>query len=94
MFGTGIDTAIGILIAITLAHYTGLTKKIEKAFTWIGAGAVSFLLAGVLEALKAAPIVGVGVTDLANYGFALFGVIGAILVFFGAIYAMYQMLVE
>ncbi len=92
MFGTGIDTAIGILIAITLAHYTGLTKKIEKAFTWIGAGAVSFLLAGVLEV---APLVKDWITaNGINYGFALFGVIGAILVFFGAIYAMYQMLVE
>jgi len=92
VFGMGVDLAVAIFVIATLAHYVGVVKKAEKAFTWIVAGAVSFLLAGVFEA---APLIADWVTvGGVNYGFALFGAIGFILVLVGALWTIYQLLTE
>jgi hypothetical protein len=92
MFGTGIDLAVGLFLVTVFANYVGIVKRAEKAFTWIAAGAVSFLLAGVFNA---APMIGEWVTTgTVNYGYVLFGVVGFILVLVGALWAIYQLLVE
>ncbi len=92
VFGTGVDLAVAIFVVATLAQYVGIVKRAEKAFAWIMAGAVSFLLAGVFEA---APLVADWVTaGGVNYGYALFGVIGFILVLVGTLWAIYQLLTE
>lgn len=92
LFGTGIDVAVGLFLVTVFAQYAGLVKKAEKAFTWIAAGAVSFLLAGVFEAT---PVVrGAVTTGAVNYGFTVFAVIGFVLVLVGTLWAIYQMLVE
>jgi len=92
MIGTGIDVAIGLFLCLAFSHYTELARKAEKAFKWISAGAVSFLLAGVFELT---PIISGFVTaGTLNYGFALFAVVGWILVMIGALWALYQLLTE
>lgn len=92
MFGTGLDIALGILLALVFAHYIGATKKMKKAFTWITAGAVSFVLAGVFDAT---PFIADWVTQNGiNYGLGLFSVIGWILVLVGSLWAIYQLLAE
>lgn len=92
MFGTGLDIAIGILLALVFAHYIGLTKKVKKAFSWMAAGAVSFVLAGVFETT---PFINEWVTQgTINYGLGLFSVIGWILVLIGSLWAIYQLLAE
>ena len=92
MFGTGLDIAIGILLTVVFAHYAGFTKKITKAFRWIVAGAISYVLAGVFETTPyVTDVVSQGAT---NYGFGLFAVIGFIFVLVGTLWAMYQLLTE
>ncbi|MCD6381592.1 MAG: hypothetical protein J7L43_01265 [Candidatus Aenigmarchaeota archaeon] len=92
MFGTGIDVAIGVLIALVFIHYIALDKKIKKAFTWMTAGAISFVLAGVFEKT---PFVAEYVTQNGiNYGLGLFAVIGWILVLVGSLWTMYQLIAE
>jgi len=92
MFGVGIDVAVGLFLVAVFAQYVGVVKKAEKAFTWIAAGAVSFLLAGVFEAT---PVVrGAVTTGAVNYGYTVFAVIGFVLVLVGTLWAIYQMLVE
>ncbi|MEM7827073.1 MAG: hypothetical protein QXQ40_02515 [Candidatus Aenigmatarchaeota archaeon] len=92
IFGAGLDTAIAILLCMVLAHHVQLTKKIEKAFKWIGAGAVSFVIAGIFEQT---PYISVWITAYGtNYGVALFAVIGWILVLIGGLKVLYQLLAE
>jgi len=92
MFGTGIDVAVGLLLALVFCQYLDIVKKAEKAFTWIVTGAVSFLLAGVFDSVA---LISTWVTSGGvNYGFALFSVVGWILVLVGSLWAMYQLLVE
>lgn len=92
IFGSGIDIAIGILLAMVLAEHLGLAKKAERAFKWIGAGTVSFLIAGVFEAV---PFVASWVTSGSNnYGFIVFGLVGFMLVTVGALWAIYNIMTE
>lgn len=92
VFGTGMDVAIGVFLAYALSQYVGLVKKAEKAFKWIGAGAISLVLAGVFEVT---PIVSDYVTGASgNMGFVAFGVIGWVLILVGTVWALYQLLVE
>jgi hypothetical protein len=92
VFGTGMDVAIGVFLALALSQYAGLVKKAEKAFKWIGAGAVALVLASVFQET---PIVSAYVTmQSTNYGYVAFGVVGWVLVFVGTLWALYQLLVE
>jgi len=50
--GAGLVTGITLLLALVFVEYAKLREKSEKAFVWIGAGAVSFILGGVFKALE------------------------------------------
>lgn len=92
VFGTGIDVAIGVFLAYAFSEYVGLVKKAEKAFKWIGAGAISLVLAGVFQTT---PLISEWVTSGANnYGYVAFGVVGWVLILVGTVWALYQLLVE
>ena len=94
MFGVGLDIAIGVLLALVFCHYIGLTKKAAKAFSWLAAGGVSFILAGVFELVFTPTGLLSDFVDVGTYGSGLFSVIGWILVLIGSLWAMYQLLVE
>jgi len=94
VFGTGLDIAIGVLVCLALMHYSQVVdkKKLAKAFNWIGAGTVSFILAGVFELT---PYVSIWVTQYGiNYGYALFAIIGWLLILVGALKILYELIAE
>ena len=94
VFGTGLDIAIGVLLCMAFIQYGQLIdkKKAGNAFAWIGAGAVSFILAGVFELT---PYVSVWVTQYGiNYGYALFAIIGWLLILVGALKILYALIAE
>ena len=86
------STAIALLVALVLAKYSDVTKKVEKAMAWVAAGAVSMLVAEVLDGATAftADISAVG-QYLGTGG--LFGLIGWILVLIGGVIAVYKLVV-
>ncbi len=94
VFGTGLDIAIGILLCTAFIQYAQLIdkKKSGKALSWIVGGAVSFILAGVFELT---PYVSVWVTQYGiNYGYALFAIIGWLLILVGTLKLLYELIAE
>jgi hypothetical protein len=94
VFGTGLDIAIGVLLCMALMQYAQLIdkKRSAKTFAWIGGGAVSFILAGVFELT---PYVSVWVTQYGiNYGYALFAIIGWLLILVGTLKLLYELIAE
>ena len=84
----GIGLALGVLLALVFAESAGVKKKAEKALTWVGAGAVSLLLAEVSYGTTLANVaIGTGLTWVGD----LFTVIGYILVLVGSILAVYTL---
>lgn len=92
--GLGLSIGLGLLLAIVFAEYANIKQKTEKAFTWIGAGAVSFVLGTVFAALEPTlwSEIGEGGIEAGTYGLWLFQVIGLILVTIGAIWAIVELL--
>jgi len=80
---------LGILLALVFAQYSGVKKKIEAAATWIGAGAISFILA---EASSISSIWGYDVSLALGYVADLFYLIGWVLVLIGSVWAIYGLL--
>lgn len=89
----GLATGITLLLALVFAEYSGLREKSEKAFAWLGAGAVSFILGGVI----AAPTSlwrKLGTAEVGTYGLWLFQVIGVILVVIGALWVLFDIVTQ
>ena len=86
------STAIALLVALVLAKYTDIAKKVDKAMAWVGAGAISMLVA---EVLNGATAFGADVSTIGTYlGTAgLFGLVGWILVLVGGAMAIYKLVV-
>jgi len=93
--GAGLVTGITLLLALVFVEYAKLREKSEKAFVWIGAGAVSFILGGVFKALEDTVWAEAGIEEtIGLYGLYLFQVIGLILVLIGALWAIVDLVTQ
>lgn len=89
---SGFEVTILVLLAIALMHYTQLIKKNSKSIKWLVSGAVSFIVASVLELVS---YIRVWITaNGINYGHALFSIIGAILILVGGLKMIYEFFEE
>jgi len=92
--GAGLMTGVTLLLALVFVEYANIREKSEKAFTWIGAGAVSFILGGVFAALENTVWTEAGMTEVGNYGLYLFQAIGLILVVIGALWVLVDLVTQ
>lgn len=86
---TGLNLGLVMLIVPVLAEWAKVRKGSEKAYAWIAAGGVSFILAAVFgSAGSVNQFAGVA----ASSGWLLFDAVGFILVLIGALMALYNSL--
>ncbi len=90
----GLATGIALLLALVFAEYSNLREKSEKAFTWIGAGAVSFILGGVIFTLNKGLWKKLDATAIGENGLMLFQAIGVILVIIGSVWALFDLVTQ
>lgn len=90
----GMATGIALLLALVFAEYSDIREKSEKAFTWIGAGAVSFILGGVIFTLNNGLWAKLDATAIGENGLLLFQAIGVILVIIGSVWALFDLITQ
>ncbi len=91
--GAGLATGIALLLALVFAEYSGLREKSEKAFAWLGAGAVSFILGGVI-ATPTSLWTKLNAAQIGTYGLWLFQIIGVILVVIGSLWVLFDIITQ
>lgn len=98
MFGlaAGLGTGISLLLALVFAKYSGIMEKTERSFTWIGAGAMSFILGGVLFSLNQGGSFWsvIEASEVGTGGLLLFQIIGVILVIVGTLWALIDLITK
>lgn len=91
-FAAGLGVGLGLLLALVFAKYSGITKQAKEGMNYFAAGALSYILAAVIE--SATTMFGVEVSFLGTYlgTSGLFGLLGLVLVLVGSIYSLYELL--
>ncbi|QQG39729.1 MAG: hypothetical protein HYS81_05180 [Candidatus Aenigmatarchaeota archaeon] len=84
---TGLNLGLVLLIVPVLAEWAKVRKGSEKAYAWIAAGGVSFILA---SAFGASGTLSTYAASAASSGWLLFDAVGFILVLVGALMALYN----
>ena len=84
---TGLNLGLVLLIVPVLAEWAKVRKGSEKAYTWMAAGGVSFILASVFGSSGALQAYA---GSAAATGWLLFDAVGFVLVLVGALMALYN----